>query len=265
MQNDIFVNPSLLTWAIQKFKNWFEPNSLVRISNNNKLRDYRQLFKKDDAQLWQLHADIADVIDRMQREYKSYDYGNGYFYQSFDRIGVSGYRNTTERVENLNLKNYVNDRTVLDIGCNAGFLMFELASSFTRATGVEYNPYLIDTANLVKKFIGGHNIELINAKFEDFALKTSDTFDVVLSLANHSTYDGNTSQSLDEYFSNINKLLTHDGTLIFESHPPEIEPEDKLKKTLQIIEENFVVMEKKKLSMTSFLDKNRTYVYAKKR
>ena len=265
MKKNIYANPSFLTWMVQKFKNFFEPNSLVRISNNNKLHDYRELIKRNDSELWQLHRDITNVIDRMQKEYDSYDYGSGYFYQSLDKIAVTGYRNTSKRVDKLNLKQIVTGKKVLDIGTNSGFILFAMDNTFESATGVEYNPFLIEIGNLVQKYTGQRNVELVNAKFENFTVDANKTFDVVLSLANHSTYDGNTSQGVNEYFSNISRLLNPDGILIFESHPPEIEPDDKLNMTLQIINQIFDVTETKKLAMTNFLDKNRTYVIAKKK
>jgi hypothetical protein len=58
-------------------------------------------------------------------------------------------------------------------------------------------------------------------------------------------------------------LLNSNGQLIFESHPPQIEPEDKLKQTIETIEQYFVIEEKPKVRMDGFLDKDRTYIVAK--
>jgi len=64
-------------------------------------------------------------------------------------------------------------------------------------------------------------------------------YDVVLSLANDSTYDGNTKQDLGSYFKKISAVLNKDGVMVFESHPPAIENTEQLEKTLGAIRRYF--------------------------
>src|SRR5439155_627214 len=151
----------------------------------------------------------------------SYDYGEGYYYQSSDELGITGLRDTTGRVEAFGLKELLTGRSVLEIGCNAGFLSIAIAPSARRLVAFELNPYLIAIGELGADFLGFHNVEFSVAAFEDFT--TDETFDDVLSFANHHTYDGNTRQSLAEYFERCHTLTRPGGRLIFESHPPEIE------------------------------------------
>ena len=84
-------------------------------------------------------------------------------------------------------------------------------------------------------------------------------------MANHSTYDGNTKQGIDDYFKKISSILERDGEIIFESHPPQIEPKDKLQKTISTIEKYFIIQEMPNVQMPGFLDKNRLYLIARKR
>src|SRR5690606_36152093 len=136
-------------------------------------------------------------------------------------------RDTEERIEKLDLKNIVKGQEILDIGTNAGFLLLNLASEMRRGTGIEINPYLIDTADAVRRHLDVDNAEFKCTAFEDFSGEEG-RFDVVLSLANHSTYDGNTRQSIEEYFRKCAALMNDKGIFLFESHAPEIEPPEKL-------------------------------------
>lgn len=137
-----------------------------------------------------------------------------------------------------------------------------LADEIEKGTGVELNPYLVATGKKVQNYLDVNNIDFISSSFEDYN-PTEQKFDVILSLANHSTYDGNTKQPLDSYFQKIANLLIEDGELIFESHPPQIEP--KLEQTISIIEKYFAIEEKPQVNLSSFLDKNRTYLIARKK
>lgn len=250
--------------AQKKLKSYFITNNLKRLSAQNELRDYEVMMDQAGSDLWKLHAKMEEIRHDGQKNYDSYDYGNGYYYQSMKSIGVSGYRNTEERIEKLKLATRLKEKTVLDIGSNTGFLLLSLHKDIKSGLGVEFNPYLVQTAEAVKDYIGAENISLAASSFEDH-VKKQEQFGAVLSLANHSTFDGNTKQSIDNYFKNIAFILEANGTLIFESHPPQIEPEDKLEGTLATIGKYFNIDERPQVDMEGFLDKNRTYVIATKK
>lgn len=248
----------------KKLKALFIPNSLKRLSAKNELNDYTAMLKEQDQLLWGLHSRLENIRHDINEHYHSYDYGNGYYYQSLKALNISGYRSTEERIEQLDLKNKVKGKSVLDIGSNTGFVLLSIAENIKNGVGVELNKFLVETSNEVKNYLGVTNVEFIPASFEDYN-PTDEKFDVVLSLANHSTFDGNTKQNIDDYFKKVAALLNHDGMLIFESHPPQIEPKIKLEVTLAIIDEYFDVEEKPSVSMKGFLDKNRTYVIGRKK
>jgi len=251
-------------WITGKLKSMLIPDSLRRLSAQNELRDYGLMLADSNQKLWDLHASLEKIRMDIKENYQPYDYGNGYYYQSMKILNVSGHRNTEERVEQLNLKSRVFGKSVLDIGSNTGFILLSLAREIKKGIGVEFNPYLVETGKKVQSYLGADNIELISNLFKDYH-PSGQTFEVILSLANHSTFDGNTKQSIDSYFQSIAKLLTENGELIFESHPPQIEPKEKLEQTLSVIEKYFTIEENLHIKLKGFLDKNRTYIIARKK
>ena len=86
----------------------------------------------------------------------------------------------------------------------------------------------------------------------------------MLSFANHHTYDGNTRQSLEEYFARCHALTRPGGRLIFESHPPEIEGAH-FGETVKIIERFYDIERNEVHDYGTFLDKNRRFIVATRR
>ena len=238
-------------------------DSLKRRAALDELRDYRALRRNADDELWALHAELERIRVDQTANYSDYDYGNGYYYQSMPALTISGFRDTQARVSALQLSERLQGKRVLDIGSNTGFVLLSVASVLSSGTGVEFNPYLVETAKAAAKHMQADNTEFIANSFEEVELPQG-SFDVVLSLANHSTYDGNTQQTIDSYFQRIFGLLDTGGQLIFESHPPQIEPADKYKSTLETIEKYFAVEEQPAIDLPGFLDKNRRYVIARR-
>src|SRR4029079_1488707 len=134
-----------------------------------------------------------------------------------------------------------------------------IAPDAARVVAFELNPYLIAIAQTGAEFLDVHNVEFAVAAFEDFT--TTETFDDVLSFANHHTYDGNTRQSLEEYFQRCHALTKPGGRLIFESHPPEIEGAH-FGITVKLIEQFFEIDRNEVHDYGTFLDKNRRFIVA---
>jgi SAM-dependent methyltransferase len=233
-----------------------------RLSIWNRLSDYISILLNRDKNLLLFHKQINQSLLSQSSEYSHYDYGEGYFYQSLALANVSGFRNTEERVNQLGLKELVKNKSVLDIGCNTGFLLLSLADSYDQGFGFDLNPYIVEIANKTKLYLDIKNTTIITSSFENLKLQAS--YDVVLSFANHSTFDKNTKQSIESYFSQITSALNDEGTLIFESHPPAFEDKTKLEKVITTMEKFLHVDEIKQLPMQGFLDKGRTYIIARK-
>jgi len=229
----------------------------------NRLRDYTSILLAGDKKLLSFHKEINQSLLDQSVEYAHYDYGEGYFYQSLASAHISGFRNTEERIGQLGLNALVKEKSVLDIGCNTGFLLLSLASSYKYGFGFDLNPYIVQIANKTKLYMGVNNTDVVTSSFED--LKPQPMYDVILSFANHSTFDENTKQDVGSYFKKIASTLNDGGMLIFESHPPAFEDKTKLENVINVIKTLFCIDEIKQLPLRGFLDEGRTYVLARKR
>jgi spermidine synthase len=241
----------------------FGRSNLLRLALRMRFKDKRNLQKGNRA-LESLHESLERIRNQSIKEYPHYDYGSGYNYQSLEELNLSGFRLTEKRVSALNLNQRLQGKRVLDIGSNMGCVLFSVRDSIKSGLGVEINKFLVEQSDLIASYLNSNKkLKFICTSFENLS-KNQYSFDVILSLANHSTYDGNTKQSLDSYFSKIYELLADDGQLIFESHPPEIEPYDNLEKTFDIIKKYFSTTKIEVKGLNGFLDKNRTYIVCKK-
>lgn len=233
----------------------FSPTKLRRLASYNRLHDYLALDRKRDLLL--LHRELTTILYEQAKLWETYDYGEGYFYQGSARLGITGFRDTEARFVFMDLENRLKGKSVLDIGCNSGFLTLECANTAAEVTAMEINPFLIRAATACAAFLDRKNTFFLAETFEDFT--TDKTFDVVMSFANHSTYDHNTSQSTTNYFDKCKSLLKNDGVFLFESHAPDYEGE-RLAPVLELIEERFTILEQKVMDKGNFLDKGRTFL-----
>jgi len=241
------------------FAAWRAPTSLRRASMLNRYHDYLNLGRHPE--LLPLHRALNEQLVASAREWSSYDYGEGYFYQSFPQIGVSGLRDTAARVAAMGLREKLAGRRVLEIGCNSGFLGLSVADVAREVTGFDINPYLVRMACEAAMWLGTDNTRFDVSSFEDF---TSDqAYDAVLSFANHHTYDGNTRQDLETYFRKCRDLLPPGGLFLFESHAPDHEGEG-LAGVIEIIGRLFTIRERRVLNVGSFLDRGRTFAVAER-
>ena len=131
------------------------------ISSINKFFDY---IKFD--QYRNLRVQINKIL---KEDIKSnFDYGYNYFYQSLDKINLSGLRKTQKRINALGLQNLVKNKSVLDIGSNIGAISLQLDQEFVRFDNVERNVTLNKIGVTILNFL---NIKNINFYPEDFRNK----------------------------------------------------------------------------------------------
>lgn len=145
-------------------------------------------------------------------------YGGGEFYQSYSEIGIAGTRNIQERLDIYQVKKYIKmSDSVLDIGCNCGFLDLQLGRYAGKVKGIDVEPKFIDIANETKKYVGRENVEFC---LKDFQTEYDDNigkYNVVFALAVH-TNVFQTGVSEKKFVEEILGLLEQDGILFFESH-----------------------------------------------
>jgi 2-polyprenyl-3-methyl-5-hydroxy-6-metoxy-1,4-benzoquinol methylase len=235
-------------------------NPVRRQSLINRQRDYLALGRHPE--LFGLHRRLDALLADGVRQWKSYDYGEGYFYQSYGEIHVSGLRDTEQRIAAMDLPKRVAGARVLEVGCNTGFLTCQLAASAAHVDGCDIAPHLLQVAGEVAAHRGVANCSFHLAPFETF--EPAGRYDVVISFANHATYDGNTSLPLSEYLEKCRRLLADGGTLLFESHPPQHEKRSR-EELLACIGEAFEPVEAGVLDYGTFLDRNRLFVVARRR
>jgi len=143
-------------------------------------------------------------------------YTQGYFYQGFEEIGITGAKPTSFRFAQYEVDNILANAEILDIGSNAGFVACYCAKMGASVTAIELNPFLNKIARDTASFLDLKNISVIEGDFATCAL--SKKFDVALSFSNHHTIDGNLNMGFENYLLKIVGLLKPGGYLLFESH-----------------------------------------------
>lgn len=198
----------------------------------------------------ELHKKLQSHLEKQNKNWKSLIYAKEKgFYQGFEKIQIDGWRPSEKRLDDYDIQKYLDkNKAALDIGSNCGFFTLLLSNFLKTIDGVEINPYLIDISNDVKEFLKVKNTFFYNKSFEEF--QTVQKYDVIFSLANDSTIDGNTKFDFIEYIQKIIYLLNNNGILIFECQAADMMPPSKfnpkyehLKKYFSILEEKLVFSE----------------------
>ena len=198
-----------------------------------------------DLKLEQLHEKLQKHIDEQTKKWKSFVYAKSKgFYQGFDEIKIDGCRPTEKRFERYQINKYLNKgKIALDIGCNCGFLTLYLSRYVSEIDGVEFNPYLVKIANETKNFLKIDNADFFTSSFENFQIDKK--YDVVFSLANDETIDGNTKFTFVEYIQKVMDYLNDDGYLMFETVSPDTYEPKLFKPKLKLLKEYFSILEDK--------------------
>jgi len=224
------------------------------ISGINKLSDY---LKFDQ------YRNLRIQITKILKENKTnFDYGYNYFYQSLEKINLSGLRNTQKRIDTLGLQNLVENKSVLDIGSNIGAISLQLNQKFIRFDNVEYNITLNKIGEIISKFLNFKNINFYSQNFLEIKLKKK--YELILSLANHSTYDKGIVDT-ELYFKKIHNLLNYKGILVIESHHPKYEDLKNFKKKINDnFNKNLKIIKKGKYQFNNFYDDGRKFYILQK-
>jgi 2-polyprenyl-3-methyl-5-hydroxy-6-metoxy-1,4-benzoquinol methylase len=175
------------------------------------------LERKQDIKLKELHKKLNRHVEEQNDKWESFVYAKQKkFYQGLDEIEIDGCRSSEIRYERYAIDRYLSkEKTALDIGCNCGFFTIYVSKMLKCIEGVEINPYLIKIAKDTKDFLEKNHVEFFATSFEKF--KTEKKYDIIFSLANDETIDGNTKFTFKEYIEKICKLMKSDGYLIFET------------------------------------------------
>ena len=134
---------------------------------NSKLNKLLDNFKFDKHR--NLRKKILDIKNDNISD--THDYGNGYFYQSFEKINLSGLRKTNMRVNALNLNELINGKNILDVGTNTGFLLMQTNLSFLSCVAIDWDLSSILVAKECQKKLDIKNIEFLQKNFLEFNTK----------------------------------------------------------------------------------------------
>tara|TARA_A100001391_G_scaffold163726_1_gene123359 strand:+ start:1280 stop:2191 length:912 start_codon:yes stop_codon:yes gene_type:complete len=210
------------------------------------------------ASLEQLRADATIARQAW------YDFGHGYFYQSWPGQCVSGRRDTTKRIVELKLRSRVEGRRVLDIGSNVSFLDFLIADAAKKIVCVEPDPVASAIALVAANLSKSDNVEILPIPFEHFS--DDSKFDVILSLSSHYSYQGAICGHFDTYLGRCEAMLSDEGMLILETNTPKFEARfGGVENTLDLLRRRFDVVEIQSYSSAVAIERGRRVVVAKKR
>jgi len=236
------------------------PTRVRRIALTNRFRDYVSLGRA--PHLLELHRELSHRLARAADEWQSHHFGEGYFYQGLSAIGITGLRNTEQRIAAMDLISLVGGRRVLEIGCNTGFLSIALARAATRVVGCDINPHLIGIAETVSGFLNCDNVRFWRSTWEQF--EPDESPEVLLSFGSHTPYDHNATQTIGAYIEKCHETLGPGGVLAFESHAPAYEGSGWNADRAEI-ERRFDVTGSGVLAYGTFLDRGRTFIVGRRR
>lgn len=197
----------------------------------------------DDIALKTLHEKLWKHIEEQANNWQSFVYAKEKgFYQGFEEIKIDGWRPSEKRLERYKIGKYLTKtKYALDIGCNCGFFTIVVSRYVKHIDGVEINPYMVAIANDTKEFLKIQNASFMTSSFEKY--QTDRRYDVIFSLANDETIDGNTKFTFKEYMEKINHLLTHDGIVVFETVSPDTYQPKLFQPKLEFIKKHFHILE----------------------
>jgi SAM-dependent methyltransferase len=198
-----------------------------------------------DILLKELHQKLIEHFKAQQKNWNSFVYAkNDLFYQGFDEIELEGCRSSEKRFEQYVITKYLNsNQTVLDIGCNCGFFTLLISKFIGKIEGVDINPYLINIANDTKEFLKIKNAKFFASSFEEYMPEKK--YDLIFSLANDETVDGNTKFTFKEYVKKILDYSKKNALLIFETTARDTYYSESFEPKLTHLEDHFEFLEDK--------------------
>lgn len=200
---------------------------------------------QNEEALEAFHKKLANHLENQSRNWKSFVYAKEKgFYQGFEEIKIDGWRPSEKRFARYDIEKYLSKtKSALDIGCNCGFFTIVVSRHVKYIDGVEINPYLVNIANDTKEFLKIQNVSFITSSFEKY--QADKKYDVIFSLANDETIDGNTKFTFKEYMEKINEFLMGDGLVMFETVSPDTYAPKLFQPKLEHIKKNFRILEDK--------------------
>jgi SAM-dependent methyltransferase len=118
--------------------------------------------------------------------YNGEQYEGGYHTLTIHGEIIKGQRNPKQRLEEIPYN--FNNKTVLDLGCNQGGMLFALQDQITQGIGVDFDHKLVNVANRIRSSHNYSNLDfyVFNLEQEDFNLISNFSdkkFDIIFLLS----------------------------------------------------------------------------------
>ena len=178
--------------------------------------DYPKIDANLDAELFYERFGFYDKLLSDSSESDS-EFSGNCIYQSYKKIGIEGRRDTEERLKAYELPRFLDhETTVLDIGCNCGFLDMQIADCVKRIKGIDVEKSVIDVAKHVSEYLNIHNVIFENKNL--FEQDNEDIYDVVFAFAIHKPVIETYGISEKRFAELLLKHINKGGYLFMESH-----------------------------------------------
>ena len=209
-----------------------------------------RVFYKN-KQISKIEYDLKKYYLKQIRPYSSIN-----FYQSYPPLSIRGARPTLSRYLIYDLEKHLGkDKTVLDIGGNTGFFSLFVSGKVKEIDVLEIDKSFCNICKRLAKHEKINNVNVINEDFNHFnPLKK---YDMIFSFAVHN----HTKMQFEDYMNKLFSMLNKNGIILIESHPIGYRKEDKLKKSLEELN-NVEIIKEGKLDDDGRL---RTFFYVKKK
>ena len=103
---------------------------------------------------------ILNLLNYTKTSNQSYNaqiYPAGYHSLSITGFNITGQRNPAQRIELVPFN--FSGKTVLDIGCNQGGMLFSVATKALHGIGIDFDSRLINAANKIRSHIKQQNLD----------------------------------------------------------------------------------------------------------
>jgi len=160
---------------------------------------------------------IINLLNYTKRSASAYD-GEGYDvgYHSFNIGGrkFKGQRDPTQRFANVEYD--FTGKTLLDIGCNQGGMIHEVADQIKHGVGIDYDSRMINVANRIRSYNNSQNVDFFVFNLEEEPL------DMITDLLPEGKVDIAFLLSVCMWFNNwkdvVKFVYDHSDALLFESN-----------------------------------------------
>ncbi len=109
----------------------------------------------EDERLLRQVNNLLNFTKTSNSAYAAHEFPAGYHTLSIHGQTIPGQRDPSKRLALVPVD--FRGRTVLDLGCNQGGMVFELAGQIRWAVGVDYDARMINAANRIKNATGANN------------------------------------------------------------------------------------------------------------